>query len=113
MRDIVAKGNLNGTSATITINDGYPPMAPTEANQRLLEQYSRASQDAGLGAVRADDPATRGAGDVQFTAPFVPGLDGLGAYGTGLHTDNEDLEIASIEQGTIRAALMIYRLTRP
>jgi glutamate carboxypeptidase len=113
MRDIVSKGNLNGTTATITISDGYPPMAPTEANQRLLAQYSKVSQDAGLGAVQADDPATRGAGDVQFTAPFVPGLDGLGAYGVGWHTDNEDLEIASIEAGTIRAALMIYRLTRP
>ena len=49
---------------------------------------------------------------MQFTAPYIPGLDGLGAEGSGAHTDDEDLEIASIERGAIRAALLIYRLTR-
>jgi glutamate carboxypeptidase len=55
----------------------------------------------------------RGAGDVQFAAPYTTGIDGLGAAGRGSHTDDEDLEIASIERGAIRAALFIYRLTRP
>jgi glutamate carboxypeptidase len=113
MRDIVTKNNLPGTSATIEFREGYPPMPPTEARVQLLELYSRTSQDAGLGPVRADDPATRGAGDVQFTAPYVTGIDGLGAYGVGTHTDDEDLEVTSIERGAIRAALLIYRLTRP
>ena len=50
---------------------------------------------------------------MQFAAPYIPGLDGLGAAGSGSHTDNEDLEIASIERGAIRAAILIYRMTRP
>jgi glutamate carboxypeptidase len=111
MRDIVAKNNLNGTSATIEFHDGYPAMPATDARVKLLEMYSKASQEAGLGPVAADDPATRGAGDIQYTAPYVIGMDGLGAYGTGTHTDDEDLEVASIEHGAIRAALLIYRLT--
>ncbi|MFL5521995.1 MAG: M20/M25/M40 family metallo-hydrolase [Gemmatimonadales bacterium] len=112
MEEIVAT-SLTGTSATLTMRETYPPMAPTEANHRLLDAFSKASVDAGLGAIAADDPASRGAGDVQFTAPYVPGLDGLGADGEGAHTDNEDLDIASIERGAIRAAILIYRLTRP
>ena len=112
MEAIVA-ASLPGTSAAITFRETYPPMAPTEANLRLLELYSRASVDAAFGPVVAHDPAARGAGDVQFTAPYVPGLDGLGADGTGAHTDDEDLEIASIERGAIRAAILIHRLTRP
>jgi glutamate carboxypeptidase len=111
MRDIVAQ-NLPGTSARIVIRDGYPPMPPTPENQALLATYSRASQDAGLGPVRAADPSTRGAGDVQFTAPYVPGIDGLGPYGDGAHTGDEDLDIASVETAAIRAALLIYRLTQ-
>lgn len=111
MEEIV-KASLPGASATITFRETYPPMAPTEANQRLLEAYSKASVDAGLGTIIASDPASRGAGDVQFTAPYVAGLDGLGADGKGAHTDDEDLEIASIERGAIRAAILIYRLTR-
>lgn len=111
MREIVA-ASLPGTSAEITFGEAYPPMAPTEGNLRLLELHSRASDDAGLGAIPALPPGERGAGDVQFVAPYVDSLDGLGATGSGSHSPDEDLEIASIERATIRAALLIYRLTR-
>lgn len=112
MREIVS-ASLPGTSATIRFGDRYPAMAPSDANMGLLEAYSRASQDAGYGPVETDDPEARGAGDVQFTAPYIPGLDGLGAFGSNEHSDDEELEIASIERGAVRAALLIYRLTRP
>ena len=111
MRDIVAR-SLPGTRAEISFRETYPPMAPTPGNLKLLEAYSRASSDAGLGAITALPPGLRGAGDVQFAAPHVASLDGLGARGTGAHSPEEDLDVASIEQSSIRTALMIYRLTR-
>ena len=112
MRQIVA-ASLPGTSSTIEFVDRYPAMAPTDANARLLEQYSRASRDAGLGSVVGDPPGARGAGDVQFAAPYVAALlDGLGALGRNEHSDDEELDAASIERGAIRAALLIHRLTR-
>ena len=113
MRGIVSTNNLPGTSATISFSESYPPMPPTEAGRKLAETYSKASQDAGLGRIDILDPSMRGAGDVQFVAPYTVGLDGLGAQGRGAHTDDEDLEVASIERGAIRAALLIYRLTQP
>lgn len=112
MQAIVNTGNLPGTSASIRFTESYPPMPPTDAGRQLAALYSQASQDAGLGRIDLLDPAFRGAGDVQFVAPYTVGIDGLGAQGRGAHTDDEDLEIASIERGTIRAALLIYRLTR-
>ena len=112
MRQIVAQ-SLPGTSATIVITERRPPMAPTAAGEQLLAVYSRASQDAGFGPIFADDPALRGAGDIQDAAPYTTGMDALGASGSGEHSDDEDLEVASIERGAIRAALLIYRLTRP
>lgn len=111
MRAIVAQ-NLPHASATITFRETYPPQAPTAAGERLLALYSKASEDAGFGPVGAMSPSGRGAGDVQFAAPYIPALDGLGALGTGAHTDNEDLEIASIELAAIRAAILIHRMTR-
>jgi glutamate carboxypeptidase len=111
MREIVA-ASLPHAKATITFREGYPPMAPTPGNLKLLELYSQASSDAGLGPVEAFPPGERGAGDVQWVAPLVDTLDGIGPDGRGAHTDNEDLEIASIERNAIRAAVMIYRLTR-
>jgi glutamate carboxypeptidase len=112
MQAIVSSGNLPGTSATISFTESYPPMPPTEAGRTLAEVYSKASLDAGLGRIDILDPSQRGAGDVQFVAPYTVGIDGLGAQGRGAHTDDEDLEIASIERGAIRAALLVYRLTQ-
>ena len=111
MREIVAQ-NLPGTSATIAFHDSYPPMAVTPGNLKLLDLYSRASQDAGLGTIAALPAEARGAGDIQFVAPLVDSLDGLGASGNGAHSPNEDLDVDSIERGAVRAALLIYRLTR-
>jgi glutamate carboxypeptidase len=111
MREIVAR-SLPGASASIAFQDSYPPMAVTPGNLKLLEVYSRASQDAGLGPIGAVPAEARGAGDIQFVAPLLDSLDGLGASGNGAHSPDEDLDVGSIERGTIRAALLIYRLTR-
>jgi glutamate carboxypeptidase len=111
MREIVAQ-SLPGASASITFRDSYPPMAVTPGNLKLLALYSQASGDAGLGAVGAVPPEARGAGDIQFVAPYVDSLDGLGASGSGSHSPEERLEVASIERAAIRSAILIYRLTR-
>jgi len=111
MRAIVAQ-NLPGTSASISFGESYPPMSPTPGNLRVLEMYSQASSDAGLGPIAAFPPGQRGAGDVQFVAPFVDSLDGLGVSGRGSHSPNEELDLASLERATIRTAILIYRLTR-
>jgi glutamate carboxypeptidase len=111
MREIVAR-SLPGASATVNFRDSYPPMAVTPGNLKILEQYSLASQDAGLGPIGAVPPESRGAGDIQFAAPYVDSLDGLGAAGGAAHSPNESLEAASIERSAVRAAILIYRLTR-
>ena len=111
MRAIVDQ-HLAGTGATITFHDSYPAMAVTPGNLKLLELYSRASSDAGLGSVAGLPATQRGAGDVQFVAPYVDSLDGLGASGRGAHSPDEELELASIERAAIRTAIMLYRLTR-
>ncbi|WP_323144493.1 M20/M25/M40 family metallo-hydrolase [Massilia phyllosphaerae] len=111
MRAIVAQ-HLPGAGASIAFQEAYPPMAVTPGNLKLLDLYSRASRDAGLGPIGALPAEARGAGDIQFVAPLVDSLDGLGASGNGAHSSNEDLDPASIERGAIRAALLIYRLTR-
>jgi len=111
MREIVA-ASLPHAEATIEFAETYPPQAPAEAGRHLLEMYSKASEDAGYGPIGTLAPADRGAGDVQFVAPYIPGLDGLGAAGRGAHTDAEDVEVASLERGAARAAILIYRLTR-
>lgn len=111
MKEIVAK-HLPETGAEIRFYETYPPMTPTAGNKKLLEIFSQVSSDAGLGTIDAIAPGLRGAGDVQFAAPYTDSLDGLGAAGGGDHSPDEFIELSSIERATMRAALMIYRLTR-
>jgi glutamate carboxypeptidase len=111
MREIVAQ-SLPGASASISFRDSYPPMAVTPGNLKVLEAYSHASADAGLGAVGAVPAEARGAGDIQFVAPYVDSLDGLGASGGGAHSPEERLDLSSIQRAAIRSAILIYRLTR-
>ena len=111
MREIVAQ-SLPGTNAEIAFGGGYPPMPETAGNARLHELYTKASQDAGLGVVGVFDPADRGSGDVQFAAPYVDCIDGLGPTGRGTHSVDEEMEVASIERNAIRAAIMMHRMTR-
>jgi glutamate carboxypeptidase len=108
----VAAASLPGSSASVTFTENYPPMAVTAGNMNLLALYSQASADAGLGTLDAVPAEARGAGDIQFVAPLVDSLDGLGATGVGAHSPDEDLELASVERTAIRTALLVYRLTR-
>ncbi|HEX6251577.1 MAG TPA: M20/M25/M40 family metallo-hydrolase [Gemmatimonadaceae bacterium] len=112
MRGIVESGNLPHTSARIRFGDSYPPMSPRPENYELLAQYDRISRALGFGAVEAHDPKRRGAADISFVAPIIPGLDGLGPWGRGGHTPDEDVNLNSMPIATARAAILMYRLGR-
>ncbi|HKQ62341.1 MAG TPA: M20/M25/M40 family metallo-hydrolase, partial [Candidatus Polarisedimenticolaceae bacterium] len=89
MRRIVAASPPH-TSAEIVFSDSYPPLAPSDGNQRLLALYDRASRDLGTGPVEAVDPARAGAADVSFAEGRVTmAIDGIGMRGDGGHTAGE------------------------
>jgi glutamate carboxypeptidase len=109
MRDIVSQ-HLPGTDAEIAFEDYYPAMAPTPGNDRLLALYDTLSRALGYGPVTALDPGRRGAGDISFVAPFIDGLDGLGALGTGSHSPGERVSLSTLPMQTERAALLLRRV---
>jgi glutamate carboxypeptidase len=112
MQQIVAR-HLPKTDATIEFDDGYPPMAPTPGNRRLLALYDQASRDLGLGSVVAVDPSRAGAADVSFVAGKVPMIiDGIGLSGHDDHTEKETADLRMLAPLTKRAALVMLRLTQ-
>ena len=107
----MARQHQPGTSATLVFDDGYPPMAPTEGNRRLLRRFDKVSQDLGFGAVTAVNPRNAGAADVSFTAGLVEmALDGLGPGGGNDHTVKEWIDLPTLEMQTKRAAVLLWRL---
>lgn len=112
MESIVAT-SLPHTASRIRFEDGYPPMAPTEGNRRLLAFYDQVSRDLGAGPVGIDNPARAGAADVSFTAGIVPMIiDGLGLAGWDGHTEKEIANMGTLSMLTKRAAILLHRVTR-
>ncbi|OYU36760.1 M20/M25/M40 family metallo-hydrolase [Novosphingobium sp. PASSN1] len=99
-----------GATARITFEDGYPPMAPTDANRALLARLNAVNAALGLPAMAPLDPLKRGAGDISFVAADVPGLVGLGPASQGDHTPEETADLASLTLQAKRAALLMSRL---
>jgi glutamate carboxypeptidase len=101
------------SQATLTFGEGYPPLAPTDGNARLLAVYDRASRDLGFGPVVAVNPDKAGAADVSFVAGEAKMiLDGVGLMGHDDHTPGETADLSTLPSQTKRAAITLYRLSR-
>ena len=112
MKEVVG-GALPHTKGTLTFSEGYPSLAPTEGNARLLELYDRVSQDLGLGRVSAVSPDRAGAADVSFVAGEVKSIiDGIGLMGHDDHTPGETADLTTLPSQTKRAAILLHRLAR-
>ena len=109
----IVRRHLPRTDARITFEDGYPPLAPSAGNRRLLALYDEASRDLGLGAVEEVDPSRAGAADVSFTEGRVDmAIDGIGLRGAGGHTAQETADLNTLRTQAQRAALMLMRLAK-
>jgi glutamate carboxypeptidase len=112
MTDIIRQ-NEPHTSSTIDFDDGYPPMTLTEGNKKLLDEYSKVSEDLGFGPVTAVPPRNAGAADISFACDYVEmSLDGLGIAGSGGHTTNETANLNYLSIDAKRAAVLIARLEK-
>ncbi len=112
MQQVVSQ-HLPQTNAILNFDEGYPPLAPTEGNKKLLFYYSTVSEDLGLGKVTAVNPRDAGAADISFTSGYVDmAIDGLGLFGGHGHTDKEYANLNWLPRQTKRIALLIYRLTQ-
>jgi glutamate carboxypeptidase len=112
MEGIVA-ASLPHTRASITFDEGYPPMAPTEGNARLLAMYDQVSRDLGFGAVQAVNPDRAGAADVSFVAGRVKTIiDGVGLMGHDDHTAGETADLRTLPSQTKRMAVLLYRIQK-
>jgi glutamate carboxypeptidase len=110
MRAIVAD-HLPKTGATITFEENYPAMPPTEAGHALVKKLNEVNAALGLPPMEEMDPMQRGAGDIAFVAPYVPGLVGTGVMGEGAHAEGETVFLDSIPKQAKRMALLMYRLS--
>ncbi|MEQ9663719.1 MAG: M20/M25/M40 family metallo-hydrolase [Parasphingopyxis sp.] len=99
------------TDATITFDEGYPSMAPTDGNRALFERMQAVNTDLGLAPMGLLDPALRGAADISFVADLTDGIAGLGANGSRTHAPGETMDLSVIPRQASRAAILMSRLS--
>jgi len=109
MQAIVAR-HLPRTTATLEIDENYPPMAPTAGNRALLAKLNGVNRDLGLQEMGELDPLSRGAGDISFVAADTDGLVGMGISADGSHAEGESADLDSIVRQARRAAILMHRL---
>ena len=111
MQEITA-AHLPRSSAELTFDDSYPPMAPTDGNRRLLRQLSGISTELGLGEIAPVDPRAAGAADISFVAGDVEmAIDAVGLKGKGDHTVDETADLRLLPVQIKRTAILLHRLT--
>lgn len=104
----ISTHSLQGTKSSISFKPIIPPMQATKSNDELLALYSAINQKLGGSAIKAASPELRGGADISYTSPYIKaGLDGLGPWGKGAHTEAETLEIDALTIATQRTALFI------
>ncbi|MGH7330343.1 MAG: M20/M25/M40 family metallo-hydrolase [Polyangiaceae bacterium] len=90
-----ACARVPGTSIEIGGGIARLPLERTEASEGLVLEYGACARASGLGA---EEAALVGGGSDACTtgAMGIPSIDGLGPRGSGFHTKEEQIEIASL-----------------
>lgn len=100
---------LDGTGVTADVQGGVerPPLERTPGNRRLWHAAVAIAHEMDLSL---EEDRAGGASDGNFTSPYAPTLDGLGAVGDGAHAEHE---FAYIDATVQRCALLALLLLVP
>ncbi|APR85796.1 Acetylornithine deacetylase [Minicystis rosea] len=105
-----AAASVPGTTVTVDGGPARMPLERTDANVALYREYAAHAREAGLGDGEA--LLLGGGSDASTTSAMgIPSIDGLGPRGTGFHTKDELIEIASlVPKAEAMAAFIAARL---
>lgn len=90
-----AGASVAGASIELSGGISRTPLARSAASERLYAEYAACAVQAGLGGAEA--PLVGGGSDANtLSALGVPCIDALGPRGSGFHTREEQIEIATL-----------------
>jgi len=102
-----AARDVPGSQLEIAGGPGRMPLERSATNVALFEAYAEHARAAGLGCAEA--ALIAGGSDASTTAGIgVPSIDGLGPRGTGFHTKEELIEVASLEPKALALARFLW-----
>ncbi|MFO0551024.1 MAG: M20 family metallopeptidase [Polyangiaceae bacterium] len=106
-----AAAAVAGSSIELSGGPGRMPLERTDANLAVYRAYAEHARAAGLGGDEA--PLIAGGSDASSTAAIgIPSIDGLGPRGSGFHTKDELIEVASLEPKVEALARYLWDFAR-
>jgi glutamate carboxypeptidase len=97
---------LDGVALAVQGGWNRPPM---ERNDLMLATFKRAQDIASKLGLQLTEGGTGGGSDANFVAGLgIAVLDGLGAIGSGAHSERERVEIGSLAERCALLAALIY-----
>lgn len=102
-----AEREIAGARFEISGGPARMPLERTEQSAALFRAYAEHARAVGLGSDEA--PLIAGGSDASTTsAAGIPSIDGLGPRGSGFHTKEELIEIASLEPKVLALARFLW-----
>jgi glutamate carboxypeptidase len=90
-----AAASVSGSSITLSGGVSRTPLVRSAASELLYAEYAACAAESGLGASEA--PLVGGGSDANtLSALGVPCIDALGPRGSGFHTREEQIEVATL-----------------
>ncbi len=90
-----AAESVSGTRVELHGGVARLPLERTDASAKLLAEYAACARAHGLGGDEA--PLIGGGSDASTTSALgIPSIDGMGPRGTGFHTKEELIEVATL-----------------
>jgi glutamate carboxypeptidase len=106
VRAITGRSSVAGTMAKCSGEVSMPPWPTNEGTRRMLAILQEAAVPLSLGF---SGVTTGGGSDGNRTAALIPTLDGLGAVGSRMHSPEEYIEVASLQERAVLLALFFER----
>lgn len=98
------KPEVDGVNLEITGDINRPPLEKGEPNEKLWDITRKLGKELNL---ELQDGMSGGASDGNFTNPYSPTIDGLGAVGEGAHAYHEKIFLEETLQRLALFALLI------
>lgn len=109
IKEICSTSAVPGTELTLTGGINRPPMEFTDGVKHLVEVVQTEAEALGL---NVGHTTTGGGSDASFTAAMgIPTIDGLGPVGGKQHSEDEYLEVDSLQKRTVLFANVLQRLS--
>jgi glutamate carboxypeptidase len=102
-----AGASISGASIELSGGISRTPLARSPASEQLCAEYAACAVDSGLGGTEA--PLVGGGSDANtLSALGIPCIDALGPRGSGFHTHEEQIEIATLVPKTEALARFLF-----